>query len=424
MITQISILNLFGIFNYEIVFKFGGVTIITGPNGYGKSTILKCIDELSHGNLFFFIKLDFQSIKLLTSNPNENIEIIKNYDNLSLNGTEFPYEFLLARNKQGLRRNPIVRIDEDRWLDKRTGEVLDAYEYKRNYFIHSDSSTYYDFNEEQIKEYNDIIKNIKNLIGEIHFIKEQRLIKEKKSIKSEQEIINVIEDLPNKLRKRISEISSNYSAVANKLDSSYPTRLFNMDNGISEEQYKLKMLQMINKFDKLRKYDISEMQNSANVIFKEEHAKALKIYFDDFDEKYKVYEDFISQLDLLTDIINSRLSFKEIKITRENGIIVVNKEDESQKLSLSQLSSGEKQEIVMFYELIFDTEPDALLLIDEPEISLHIAWQKMFMDDLLRIVSYKGINVIIATHSPQIINNHWDIQIDLGELYGKQLDKM
>jgi predicted ATP-dependent endonuclease of OLD family len=75
----------------------------------------------------------------------------------------------------------------------------------------------------------------------------------------------------------------------------------------------------------------------------------------------------------------------------------------------------------LFYELIFESGDNGLLLIDEPEISLHIAWQKMFMDDLLRIVKYKGINVIVATHSPQIINNHWERQIDLGEIYGGEI---
>ena len=90
---------------------------------------------------------------------------------------------------------------------------------------------------------------------------------------------------------------------------------------------------------------------------------------------------------------------------------------------MNNLSSGEKQEIVLFYELIFESGNNELLLIDEPEISLHIVWQKMFMDDLLRIVKYKGINAIVATHSPQIINNHWERQIDLGEIYGEQFDK-
>lgn len=87
-------------------------------------------------------------------------------------------------------------------------------------------------------------------------------------------------------------------------------------------------------------------------------------------------------------------------------------------MKLEQLSSGEKQEIVLFYELIFETEKQLLLLIDEPEISLHIMWQKLFMEDLDRVVSLGNLKVIVATHAPQIINNRWDLQIDLGELYG------
>ena len=72
----------------------------------------------------------------------------------------------------------------------------------------------------------------------------------------------------------------------------------------------------------------------------------------------------------------------------------------------------------MFYKLIFEAPNQSLLLIDEPEISLHIVWQKIFMNDLQKVVDLKNLNVIVATHSPQIINNYWDNQIDLGELYG------
>ena len=91
-------------------------------------------------------------------------------------------------------------------------------------------------------------------------------------------------------------------------------------------------------------------------------------------------------------------------------------------MSLSQLSSGEKQEIVLFYELIFDTRKELLLLIDEPEISLHITWQKQFLGDLLEVSKLIALHAIVATHSPQIVSSHLDIQIDLGELYGEELD--
>ena len=71
----------------------------------------------------------------------------------------------------------------------------------------------------------------------------------------------------------------------------------------------------------------------------------------------------------------------------------------------------------MFYELIFKTKSDLLLLIDEPEISLHVLWQKMFLNDLLKVVKSETINAIVATHSPQIIGGHSDMQIELGDLY-------
>ena len=64
MIKRITMNNLFGRFCYDITLKDGGVTIITGPNGFGKSTILKVIDALSSMNFYFFIKLILIILKL------------------------------------------------------------------------------------------------------------------------------------------------------------------------------------------------------------------------------------------------------------------------------------------------------------------------------------------------------------------------
>ena len=54
MIKTIDIVRLFGRFNYYIATKSDGITIITGPNGFGKSTILQIINALSNSNLAFF----------------------------------------------------------------------------------------------------------------------------------------------------------------------------------------------------------------------------------------------------------------------------------------------------------------------------------------------------------------------------------
>ena len=66
--------------------------------------------------------------------------------------------------------------------------------------------------------------------------------------------------------------------------------------------------------------------------------------------------------------------------------------------------------------LIFNIKKGSLILIDEPEISLHVVWQQQFLSDLKKIMDINKSNVIIATHSPQIINNDWNKVVDLQDL--------
>lgn len=419
---QFKVEKLFGRFDYDLQLNKEGLTILTGPNGFGKSTILKCIEALSKGMLgvSYYFTLDFEKIEVILENY--KITIQKEKDKISINGIKFSkkqFENVIER----LDRRPYMRrIDKDTWIDRRNGNYVSTNDYFKEIYS-EDDGIIYELNENGSSELVREMKKIGSYIGKIYFIREQRLITEKYNSRTEQRMVNVINELPDKFRELVLRISNDYSRVANKLDSTYPNRLFSNEEKINEEEYRQKMFIMNEKFEKLNKYDLSNMQKSEGVVFKEEHAKALKIYFDDFDEKYKVYEDLINKLDMYTDIINSRLKFKNIKISRNEGIKIVDSENEEKTIPLNNLSSGEKQEIVLFYELIFESGNNELLLIDEPEISLHIAWQKMFMDDLLRIVKYKGINAIVATHSPQIINNHWERQIDLGEIYGEQFDK-
>ena len=68
---------------------------------------------------------------------------------------------------------------------------------------------------------------------------------------------------------------------------------------------------------------------------------------------------------------------------------------------------------MLLYELIFNTRPNNVVLIDEPEISLHVSWQKEFLNDLLRIIELQNFQVIIATHAPSIINDRWDLVYNL-----------
>ena len=80
---------------------------------------------------------------------------------------------------------------------------------------------------------------------------------------------------------------------------------------------------------------------------------------------------------------------------------------------MAELSSGEQHELVLIYGLLFIVEEGSIILIDEPELSLHVTWQKNFITDIQKIQELKKLRVVIATHSPQIIHDKWDLVEEL-----------
>ncbi|PTQ16482.1 ATP-binding protein [Vibrio splendidus] len=74
--------------------------------------------------------------------------------------------------------------------------------------------------------------------------------------------------------------------------------------------------------------------------------------------------------------------------------------------SLSKRSSGEQCLFLLFMGIISSIEDNALICIDEPEISLHPQWQERFVDILSEsFSSYHGCHFLIATHSPLIVSD-------------------
>lgn len=363
MFTKIIYTNLFSRFNYEINLKEDGVTIITGPNGFGKSTILKSINAFYNFDILFFAELDFEKIEYYSDKSKDPICIEKRDNNVIIDGTPINIESLKKEILRSIKRPYFMQIDKETWINQRTDEVLSEDDLIK---IFLSNNSLNDSIELKDNKFIELRNKFEKYSGETKFIKEQRLLREQNVGRFENRLVSVIDELPDKLLKKMNMVSSKYSSEANKLDSSYPNRLFKTDKGITKEEYQKSINSMNERFEKLNKYNISDIKGlEEQNIFQEEHSKALKIYFDDFDRKYKVFEDFIDQLDLFTNIINSRLKYKEIKISREKGI-VVHKSDNHDQLKLNQLSSGEKQEIVLFYELIFESDKNIHLLIDDP----------------------------------------------------------
>lgn len=389
-IKSIQIEKLFDLFNYDIPLDNPeNVSLITGPNGYGKTMILNIIFNLFNRKFEFFHELKFEKITLKLDDGYK-IEIEKK-DKKS----HYKIDFHFFKNKN--------------LIDKISVYDIDVTDYP---FDYSDTQT----RTKTSKNINEIMDNLS-----VHIVQEQRLFKKIPDYQDDfpfQQIgsktIESVQYHSEELSKYILLIIQKSFEKTQELDSSYIDRLIDEKNIISENDYISRLKILNEKQSKLIEFGLfTNVQKNRD--YSEVDAKALLVFIKDLENKLKVFDDLLTKITLFATILNERrFTHKSIKISKEKGFYF--QTSRGKELKLNQLSSGEQHEVVLLYELIFNTKPNVLLLIDEPEISLHIVWQKEFLNDLITIAKLQNIQVIVATHAPAIVNGRWDLTSNLAEI--------
>jgi predicted ATPase len=151
--------------------------------------------------------------------------------------------------------------------------------------------------------------------------------------------------------------------------------------------------------------DLEKKERLKKILFEGEKNLTNKILIDSFKsflDEYKVnslpIEDEINRF--LT-IVNKYLVHKNIYFDKKTFTFLLNIGSDSRELDEKLLSSGEKHIFSVFSNLVFNKKEKIHLLIDEPELSLSINWQKMFIEDITSFDKVK--NLIFVTHSPYVI---------------------
>ena len=97
-------------------------------------------------------------------------------------------------------------------------------------------------------------------------------------------------------------------------------------------------------------------------------------------------------------------SRKKIEISHDSrSLLLFRKGDKV--LHVEDLSSGEKQLLLLLVTVFLMDKQKAILFMDEPEVSLHISWQQALIDNLKRL--NPNCQIVLATHSPSIISLGW-----------------
>lgn len=103
------------------------------------------------------------------------------------------------------------------------------------------------------------------------------------------------------------------------------------------------------------------------------------------------------------DIIDNLFSDTGKKIIRSENEIRFTQTGET--LLPYQLSSGEKQMLAILLTVLVEDNQNYVLFMDEPEVSLHIEWQKQLIDLIIDL--NPNVQIILTTHSPALIMNGW-----------------
>ena len=117
-------------------------------------------------------------------------------------------------------------------------------------------------------------------------------------------------------------------------------------------------------------------------------------------------DNFMEPLNLFLETLNGFYSDsgKDISID-PIGLLVVRRLD-NKLTNIEALSSGERQLLIIFAHLMFNrySKKSSVFIIDEPELSLHLKWQSIFLERITKISP--NTQFIMATHSPEIVGEY------------------
>ena len=461
-IKTITVKELFGYAgnNYTVELDpVSKINFIYGFNGCGKTTLLRLVYATFNRKLTLLDSISFKSMKISFDNDESLIverTINKRFDDITINELQkdetgryyFPIVFRweysnkeISEGKYNINEsvsNKFERILNDDFDNnsKRTmkEEDLPLSEFYKGLSAEEDLTSY---RGEYCKDLNnklsyiDIVYNVDILYAN----------KDYNRLASSQEIRRKQDD-----GEHAESIFENYELLDTVPFEYKIVKEFLKERGEELSSMKDITLQEFMQgkrssdlYDKENKYIVFKIPDKIDFI-----KEQLKVIMSDYDYRKrfilkmstpddnlsKFYEEIASnieqmheirekQLSLFENLINQKpgLTDKDIFIDRSTGDIKVKMFGRDDVLlPIEKLSSGEKNWLLLHFYLIFFTNNNSIILIDEPEVSMHVDWQHSFANNIMEICKEKNIQIIIATHSPDVINENFLLMSEMKKI--------
>lgn len=463
-IQRIEIDQLFDLYDHRIdLHTKEHITILHGPNGIGKTALLRLLHGLMNKDLDVFRSIPFVEFrayfpgdKWIRIKQVREVLIPSRLVTLTSSGTPvygISIDVFFGKEKQ--KKSPslaettsyletitshffpnIKRTQSGQWKDSNTKVTLSTAELADLLTSSSISDSLPQSLKNNLEsaqltgEFNDLLSdNSAYLIGTNRLSppdkterRDSRFLRahSKGEDNTEDAPKSAVQHLANVIRNTIAATLSHYGSVSSERDRTFPERLVHEGKSrtsLTDMELRSRFANLDERRRQLQSVGLLDAQVGGRPFtvpdsLSETTLAVLSVYVEDTKAKLEVFDDVEARIALLKQIIDKRfLRTKKFVIDRQKGFKFVTKKSE---ISASQLSSGEQHELVLFCELLFTVPSGSCILIDEPELSLHVAWQLEFLADLQAVTRIRPMDIVIATHSPWIVNKRWDLTSEMG----------
>lgn len=434
-LERVEVDRLFGIYDYCIDLKLDDhLTLLHGPNGVGKTVLLRMIDALLNSRLSYFRRIRFSRfalrlhdgsvIELCRSAGADDASTLKLYRNEK---EEVSSEVYLSTRAERIAESVTILQPHPAipgiWVDRRDGEMLSSEEIISRYGAKFPPTNANVDNPQDLSWLSAFLKT-----ANTHMIEEQRLFKFGSDLNAPLRLrhpryfagawASTVVEYGQNFRTRLAQTMADYGRQSQALDQTFPQRLITAQETMPADTLARRISELEKKTTELTNIGILEKTQTIPISvgglknIDDTQARVMTLYVRDTTAKLAELDNLKDRSRLLLDKMNQKYRNKSIRLDSEHGLVAVG--DDGQRLEMDCLSSGEQHVLVLYYDLLFRVPSNTIVLIDEPELSLHVAWQKKFIPDLLEIIDVAGFDALIATHSPYIVGDRADLMIGLG----------
>ncbi len=436
-VESIIINGLFKKYDIEIDLK-KNVNIMIGENGLGKTTILNCIYYLLSKKVEKLANIEFAKIQIKFSNSSP-LEISKN-DIIAYvdNSNEKSYKhwlesdivselkrILMFENRGGMMNDVAKDLDYIAYKISRKYDIPSriAEKYIIKYIIDNQNrmtenkSRGKKVNVEKI--YKAISHNVKN---KIIYLPTYRRIEDDYSelnliIKGKKDSDLLIQFGMSDVQKSIDSIldtirtiaAQNFTNMSGVLLKQYLDNREHFDNKIYE-RIDANTAKII--LDRIGdKIDFEDKGKILKIIHENDYRENLYLLnlIKELKKNYDSQRVYDEKINRFVETCNNYMIDKHIEYnpsTLSVNIFMDNAKKRKNEIKLMNLSSGEKQIVSLFSKLYLENDHPCIMIIDEPELSLSIEWQRKILPDIIR--SDNCALLIAVTHSPFVFDNEFD----------------